>query len=147
MDFDAAIKAHKDWRYRLLTFVAGTSKEKLDPDVIACDDKCALGKWIHGSCRPAMGHDKRCQSLVTSHANFHRSAGEVVRQKLGGDQKSAMKSLKSNFTKYSEETIHNIEIMRKAWPMRGAAAAPAAARKPAQIPPGLAQGEDEWEEF
>jgi methyl-accepting chemotaxis protein len=148
MDFDAAIKAHRDWKYRLLSFVAGTSKETLDPAVISCDDKCALGKWIYGSCRPAMGGDKRCQGLVTSHANFHRSAGEIVRRKMSGDAKTATQVLKGDFAKYSDETVRNIEYIRGAWSAKGSgAAATTGSKPPARVPPGLAQGDDEWEEF
>ena len=148
MDFDAAIKAHRDWKYRLLSFVAGTSKETLDAAVISCDDKCALGKWIYASCRPAMGGDKRCQNLVTSHANFHHNAGDIVRRKLAGDAKSATQLLKGDFAKHSDETVRNIEYIRGAWSARASGGASATGSKPpARVPPGLVQGDDEWEEF
>jgi len=148
MDFDAAIKAHRDWKHRLLSYVAGVSKEQLDAEVVSCDDKCALGKWIYGSCKPEMGSDKRCQNLVASHAKFHKSAGEIIRKKLAGDAKAATQTLRGDFAKFSDETVRNIEIIRMAWSMKGQAALSApSAGKPASISPKLGQSGEHWEEF
>jgi methyl-accepting chemotaxis protein len=146
LDFDAAIKAHRDWKQRLLSYVAGTSKEELDPAVVSCDDKCALGKWIYGTCKPAMGGDRRCENLVTSHASFHKSAGEIIRRKLAGDAKTATQVLKGDFARYSNETVRHIEIMRMAW-RSGARGTAATAKAATAAPAQLGAAEDEWQEF
>jgi len=149
IDFSAAIDAHKKWKQRLLAFVADIGNEHLDPAVVGSDDKCTLGQWIHGTCKPAMGGDTRCQNLVTAHANFHRSAGEVIRHKLEKNKKEAMAVLKGAFTKHSEETIRFIENMQSAWSGRGAVSGPSRIQPVARsaIPPRLVHAEDEWQEF
>jgi methyl-accepting chemotaxis protein len=152
LDFDAAIGAHQKWKQRLLSFVADTSHEKLDPAVVGCDDKCALGQWIYGSCKPLMASDPRCQNLVTAHANFHRCAGEIVRYKLADRKRDAMTVLKGDFTKYSDETVRHIETMRVAWSARAAGTNRQSAYRtpelPAKVVPArLAHDEDEWQEF
>jgi methyl-accepting chemotaxis protein len=150
MDFDGAIDAHRQWKRRLLGYVVGTSDEKLDPQVVGCDDKCALGKWIYGSCKPAMGDDQRCESLRLSHGKFHGCAAEIIRARLADHKTDAMSLLNGDFAKFSDETVQHIESIRRVWAERGSAGAPPTRPAPAPqraIPAKLAQSEDEWKEF
>ncbi|MEW6164170.1 MAG: methyl-accepting chemotaxis protein [Pseudomonadota bacterium] len=162
MDFDAAIDAHRQWKARLLNYVVGNSSEQLDPKAVACDDRCALGQWIYGSCRPVMGGQPVCEGLRTSHAAFHRCAGDIVSTKQAGNIAVARKLLGEDFTRLSQETIEKIEAMRSAWSQRQGGALGPALRdatprqlppegtvKPSQKipPPHLASDEEEWEEF
>ncbi len=131
MDFDGAIDAHRQWKRRLLRYVVGSSDEKLDPQVVGCDDRCALGQWIYGSCKPAMGGDRRCESLRLSHAKFHGSAAEIIRARLADHKTDAMSLLNGDFAKYSDETVQHIESIRRAWAGRGSAGVPPARSVPA----------------
>jgi methyl-accepting chemotaxis protein len=155
MDFDAAITAHRQWRRRLLDQLTGTSKEKLDPAVVGCDDKCALGQWIYGSCKPAMGNDPLCESLRVAHRGFHQCAAEVIRHQSAGRVADARRTLSGEFVKRSEETVRYIEEMRTAWsgpavpaPTASIGATPKIGTPPKQLPnPASQSADDEWAEF
>jgi methyl-accepting chemotaxis protein len=156
MDFAAAIDAHQQWRRRLLSYVVDSSSENLDPEVVSCDDRCALGQWIYGACRPAMGSDSRCENLRVSHAHFHRCAGDIIRKKIAGEKVQALNLLKGDFARYSDETIGSIKEIRRVWdgrdmamPQVPAAQPAGVARPPRQaiLPAHLTGDQDEWEEF
>jgi len=155
MDFAAAIDAHQQWRRRLLSYVVDSSSEQLDPEVVSCDDRCALGQWIYGSCRPAMGNDSRCENLRVSHAHFHQCAGQIIREKLAGHKIEALNLIKGDFTRHSEETVRHIKEIRRVWAEDGVSpplppSMPAGAAKPvrqAVLPAHLVDDQDEWEEF
>jgi methyl-accepting chemotaxis protein len=150
MDFDTAIAAHQKWRRRLLDMLTGASNEKLDPEVVGCDDKCALGQWIYGSCKPAMGNDPLCENLRLSHRGFHQCAAEVIRHHGAGRVTNARQLLAGEFVKRSDETVGHIEAIRAVWsgpvpPERTVAARPVLA-KPV-LPAHVNAPEDEWAEF
>jgi methyl-accepting chemotaxis protein len=151
MDFDAAIAAHRQWRRRLLDQLTGSSKEKLDPEVVGCDDKCALGQWIYGSCKPAMGNDPLCENLRLSHRGFHQCAADVIRHQDAGRVTDARRLLAGEFVKRSDETVHHIESMRAVWSRPAApASGPARIAPPSrqQLPnPASHSADDEWAEF
>jgi methyl-accepting chemotaxis protein len=150
MDFDAAINAHRQWRRRLLDMLTGASQEKFDPEVVGCDDKCALGQWIYGSCKPAMGNDPLCENLRLAHHGFHQCAAEVIRHHGAGRVTNARQLLAGEFVKRSDETVGHIEAIRAVWsepvaPARNAAVRPVLA-KPIPLAHASA-AEDEWKEF
>jgi methyl-accepting chemotaxis protein len=115
MDFVAAIDAHRQWKGRLLNYLVGKNNELMDPEVIGCDGKCALGQWIHGTCKPEMGKTPLYETLRTSHARFHRCAADIVISKRGGENTKARTLLSNDFGRHSEETIENIQAMQMAW--------------------------------
>lgn len=81
--------AHAEWRFRLADYVEGTSTEKLDPYHVGCDDRCDLGRWIHGqSSRSAV-----LVELEEVHAAFHRAAAEVVSLVQSGRKEEARAAL------------------------------------------------------
>jgi len=105
LDFVAAIEAHRKWKARLTDFIEGRSEETLDPAVICQDDKCALGKWIHGEGKTFCGHLPRFHQLKADHAEFHIHAAEVVRLAQKGHSVQAMKyALEGPFSEYSLKT-------------------------------------------
>lgn len=77
LNFQEAIQAHLKWKIRLKDYVNGSSTEKLDSSVICQDDKCQLGKWIHG---PGHSHDSNptFNILKKEHALFHKAAGAII---------------------------------------------------------------------
>jgi len=49
LDFVNAIEAHTKWKVRLQSMIDCDTAEMLDPDKVARDDLCELGKWIYAS--------------------------------------------------------------------------------------------------
>lgn len=85
-----AIDAHIRWRHRLESFVQGTSDENLQVPVVAADDQCALGRWLHGEAKQRYGHFDLFRELVEVHAQFHQYAGRVLEAALAGQHAAAL---------------------------------------------------------
>ncbi len=88
-DFMSAIEAHIRWKVRLEGYIDGTSGEALEAETVRRDDQCALGCWIHGEGGSRYGSHPRFASMKDVHAEFHRSAGEIVRLVDQGDRDGA----------------------------------------------------------
>ena len=87
MDFDGAIKAHAAWKMKLTQYLQKPDGS-LQPDAVAFDDRCELGKWIHGEAAAKHWNDPDYQTLRQAHAAFHEAAADVVR-KAGAKQSVA----------------------------------------------------------
>jgi hypothetical protein len=90
LNFMEAIEAHVRWKVRLEAYINGTATERLDADVVCQDDKCVLGKWIHGVGGAKYGAHPRFPGLRDIHKEFHRCAGDVIRF---ADRNEAAKAL------------------------------------------------------
>ncbi len=77
-DFDAAINAHRHWKVKLRQAIANHTR--LDADTICRDDRCPLGKWIHGPGGVRWGSHPIFTDLRSKHAEFHAAAGEAARK-------------------------------------------------------------------
>ena len=108
MNFEDAVSAHQKWKMRLRMAIDGKSTEKLDPNAICKDDQCDLGKWIHGDGGKAMGSKPEFGHLKTSHADFHKIAGDVLRKSLAGDKAAASALLDGEFFQTSTKVIQAI---------------------------------------
>jgi hypothetical protein len=113
LDFQKWIAAHRNWRRRLQDYIDGMSVESLDENAICHDDRCELGKWIHGNGWKFYKEENTFQQLVTDHACFHRSAAEVVVYHKKNDEKSARKTLQGDFDRYSMHVISALERLEK----------------------------------
>ena len=100
LNMKAVIEAHLGWRERLEKYVAGTSTEQLDPEVIGKNDQCALGKWINGSETKFLS-DKEFTELRDAHDHFHRYAAMVVANHRDGNVKMANDVLNAEFKQFS----------------------------------------------
>ncbi len=89
LDFHSAIDAHEQWKTRLEGVIAGTNREQLDPREVARDDRCALGKWLHGPGGECCGKLDVFSKLVRAHAQFHEAAGAVLTSAQHGDRAQA----------------------------------------------------------
>lgn len=109
--FKDAENAHAKWKMRLVQFVAGQSHEDFDETAVSCDDKCDLGKWIHG---PAIKYSSLTEykNLRTSHAEFHKTVGAIVHCVHEKDSDAARLLLGGDFATASKKTISAIQIMR-----------------------------------
>jgi Chemoreceptor zinc-binding domain len=110
MNFDDAITAHSQWKIRLLNVINGTSQESLDPQVIAIDNKCALGQWIYNEAHQYSQLPEYTE-LVQEHAIFHKCASEVLRKALAGQTEMAKQDM-SNSGPFMDASIHTINAIR-----------------------------------
>lgn len=114
LDFEKWINAHRKWRLRLQAYIQGESKEELDEHAICHDDRCDLGKWLHGNGKKFYNELPVYQRLVTDHATFHRSAGEVVAKFKQEGEKEARRTLTGEFDMSSLRVIDGLsELERK----------------------------------
>lgn len=82
MDFDAAIRAHIDWKMKLRSYLShpdGTIKAA----ELRRDDQCALGKWIHGE-GAAYAADPDFVTAKDAHIRFHQEAANIVKKADSG---------------------------------------------------------------
>jgi len=114
MNFDEAITAHSQWKIRLQAVINGTSKETLDPAVVALDNKCVLGQWIYGEAKQFSALAEYGQ-LVKEHAHLHLSAADTLRLAQTGQLDKARLALDNGgtFIDASIRTINAIRHLRK----------------------------------
>lgn len=77
MDLNQAVERHTEWKTKFR--LAISKKEAMDAEIIARDDCCDLGKWLHGESKPALGNLASHAECVKKHALFHIEAGKVAR--------------------------------------------------------------------
>lgn len=109
--FKDAENAHAKWKMRLVQFVGGQSHEDFDESAVSCDDKCDLGKWIHG---PAVKYSSLAEykNLRSSHADFHKTVGAIVHCVHEHQSDKARLMLGGYFASASKKTINAIQAMR-----------------------------------
>lgn len=113
MKLDDAISSHLSWKIKLHQFLDGQG-EKLDSRNVQRDDVCALGQWLHGVGK---AHANRAEftNLLKEHAQFHRTAADVVRAiELGGrDRAKALLAPAGQFEQASESTVSAIVRLKR----------------------------------
>ena len=109
--FTDAENAHAKWKMRLVQFVGGQSHEDFDESAVSCDDKCDLGKWIHG---PAVKYASlnEYKNLRATHAEFHKTVGAIIHCVHENDKGAAKLLLGGDFASASKKTITAIQAMR-----------------------------------
>ncbi|MFN3298329.1 methyl-accepting chemotaxis protein [Caldimonas sp.] len=107
-DFQQAIEAHRSWKVKLRQAIA--KKEKLDADTLCRDDRCPLGRWLHGPGGARWGSRPSFRSLVDEHAQFHRTLSAVAEHVNAGRMDQALKDIGSGsrFADASNRTIEAI---------------------------------------
>lgn len=88
LNMKAALDAHVEWTHRLEGKLNGDNSEALDAATVGSDCNCKLGKWIHGSAKEQFGDVPEYEQLRETHADFHRKAGEIL--KNVGDRESEL---------------------------------------------------------
>lgn len=91
MNLDEAITKHAEWKVKFRTAIG--KKEKMDAAAICVDNRCDLGRWLHGEGRAAHGTKPEFSALVSKHAEFHKAAGEVAKTINAGKYDVAEKML------------------------------------------------------
>ncbi len=107
------IDAHMKWKGRLQSCLEGTSRERLDPAVISCDDQCALGKWIHGPAPNYFQDDEDFLKLCSDHAYFHLIAAAVVEKAQQNDLEESAALFKNEYARASREVIQDLTELNK----------------------------------
>ena len=155
VDFDAIIQAHLQWKFKLQQYLDGKG-EALDPAVVGCDDKCAMGKWIYSDGKASYGNDPLFEEMRRNHAAFHCCAGDVIRLAQKGEKAEAALRLRDDFAAQSALTVGQIRAMKKRHghgkTLAPVPLAPAGKRAapPSTVPalaPARQSGENEWIEF
>lgn len=114
MDFAEMKQAHFNWKVKLRTLVDGTANQELDPRAVEVDNACALGKWIYGEGAKHAQLPEYAE-LKAEHAEFHRCAGEVIRQYKAGnvDKAKQMIDAAGPFTETSTKVVAKINKLGK----------------------------------
>lgn len=104
LDVMEAIQAHLRWKKRLGDYIAGTSSEQLDAEAVSADHNCTLGQWIHGVGERTHGNSEIFLRLRNTHAEFHRSAGDIIRAADAGQKEEASRLLNTgDYPKFSHQ--------------------------------------------
>lgn len=114
-DFKAALTAHIDWKMKLSRYIAHPDNS-LDPEKVCVDNACALGKWLYGDGSHYVDkHPKTFSNLKTSHADFHKTAAQIIEAVHNGNTKLAEKlmSAEGPYLSVSERTIKLIQDLQE----------------------------------
>ena len=76
MDLDHAIGSHSEWRLKFRNAIS--KQEEMDVATISADNRCELGKWLHGEARNKFGQLRSYADCIQKHAAFHAEAGRVA---------------------------------------------------------------------
>lgn len=113
IDIDAAIASHEGWRLQLQDMVNGRSQEVMQPERICHDDRCDLGRWLHGTGRVRLGHYPAFDMLVARHKYFHLQAAEVVSRFQAGEQQRAVQLLNGSCRLASNQTLLLLKELKR----------------------------------
>lgn len=105
IDIDTAIAAHENWKVRLQNYLDNKSTEDLKPDVVCMDDRCDLGKWLHGPGQRRLGKYPAFSVLIARHKLFHLHASTVVAMAQSSDREKAAQVLDSGYRHASIQVL------------------------------------------
>ena len=111
LDIPFAVSAHENWKNRLQAYLAGTSKEVFDANVICFDDRCDLGKWIHSTGKARLGQYPGFTALMSHHKMFHFAASNVVALQRRGKTAEADVILNGQFTQFSNSMVGDLQAL------------------------------------
>ena len=77
MNTQDAILAHARWKIKLTMYLKNPDGT-INADQLGADDKCELGRWIHGDGAKHSALPEYA-ALRTAHAKFHHVAAKVAR--------------------------------------------------------------------
>ncbi len=88
---DAALAAHTQWKKRLQDAVAsGRSDFKVND--VRKDNVCEFGRWLYGLSESER-QINACKEVMGLHAEFHKTAAEILELALQGKKEDAQKQL------------------------------------------------------
>lgn len=112
-----AASVHLAWLNRLelailLELSILNDGHEMNPENIARDDRCDLGKWIHGAGKKYSGVPA-FETLRQKHSEFHLVAARVATKVLLEDKPSAQKFLNGELQRRSLDTVNAIRALKK----------------------------------
>lgn len=113
LDIDTAISAHENWKLRLQNYLDGRSQEDLRPEVICLDDRCDLGKWLHGPGRERLGKYPAFTVLVARHKYFHIQAPSVVALAQTGEREKAQSLIDGAYRHASNQVVLLLKELKR----------------------------------
>ena len=105
LNMKEAIDAHVTWKARLKSQLEGEGAETLEVGVVASDDRCALGKWIHGEAKQRFVHLPEYSELLRYHAQFHLSVGNILLEMHQGGKENAGKMLHGTDFRHDSDMV------------------------------------------
>jgi hypothetical protein len=113
IDIDTAIAAHENWKLRLQNYLNGNSTENLQADIVCLDDRCDLGKWLHGPGGQRLGKYPAFAVLVARHKYFHLQASTVVALAQANDKEQATKALEGSYRHASIQVVLLLKELKR----------------------------------
>jgi hypothetical protein len=84
MNGDDAIRDHIKIKMKLRIYIAKPDGT-LDPEAIAVDNGCELGRWLHGEGMAFAGTGEY-QALIVEHARLHKAAADIIARANRGER-------------------------------------------------------------
>lgn len=112
LDIDVSIAAHDNWKTRLTAHLHNHSQHPLNPDDVADDHKCDLGKWIYSDGEALLGKYSTFTDLKAQHKMFHYTASSVVSLVQAGENAKAQDILEGEFTKLSKRVKQRLTDLK-----------------------------------
>lgn len=114
LNFHSAIVSHQQWKARFRAMIDTGISEALNPDVIAKDNQCAVGKWIYGTAKEQFGTHPLWEKLRDDHAFFHTCASRVLVMIIRGEKQKALQEIeRGNYARASNDVIMDLAIFYK----------------------------------
>jgi hypothetical protein len=113
IDIDTAIAAHENWKLRLQNVLDGKSSEELRPELVCLDDRCDLGKWLHGPGGQRLGKYPAFTVLVARHKYFHVQASNVLALAQSGEAEKAAQTLGSSYRHASNQVVLMLKELKR----------------------------------
>lgn len=113
IDIDTAIAAHENWKLRLENYMNDKSTETLQAEVVCLDDRCDLGKWLHGPGGQRLGKYPAFSMLMARHKYFHVQASTVVALAQADDKARATQVLDSSYRHASTQVVLLLKELKR----------------------------------
>lgn len=114
LNFHTAITSHQNWKTRFKAMIESGVAEVLNPDVIAKDNECAVGKWIYGVGKEQFGKHPMWEKLRADHAFFHICASRVLAMIIRGDKQKALQEIQHGaYARASNDVIMDLAMFYK----------------------------------
>lgn len=118
LDIHQAIAAHERWKLLLEQVLDGAACDDLDPELVCQDDRCDLGKWLHGPGRERLGKYPAFTLLVSKHKYFHHQAAQVLGEAQAGRREEADRLLRTSFQHGSNQVLLLLKELRRGLGLR-----------------------------
>jgi hypothetical protein len=112
LDIAAAVAAHRRWKQQLQAQLRSAAPA-LDREQVCRDDRCDLGRWIHGRGRARLGAFPGFTELLAHHRMFHHVAGNVLALEAAGQHAAARRMMDDQFEDYSARVTEDLLLLQR----------------------------------